>query len=146
MKNHINIPAGDSPLPSLDAVKTVLFSMNSCLELLCLIEEEARRGHNEPLMSLLESADNYRITHVETKDGEDGEDLVSMTTDFNAGSVELGRDTDGVYICMNSHGVVLGTHLESMSRQAVALEVILREAQRFAMSRMDEYGDNSDDS
>ena len=102
MKNHVNIPAGDSPLPSLDAVKTVLFSMNSCLELLCLIEEEARRGHNEPLMSLLESADNYRITHVETKDGEDGEDLVSMTTDFNAGSVELGHDSDGVANCCRS--------------------------------------------
>lgn len=145
MKNHVNIPAGDSPLPSLDAVKTVLFSMNSCLELLCLIEEEARRGHNEPLMSLLESADNYRITHVETKDGEDGEDLVSMTTDFNAGSVELGHDSDGVYICMTAHDVMLGTHLESMSRQAMALEVILHEAQTFAMSRMDEYGDDSNE-
>lgn len=46
---------------------------------------------------------------------------------------------------MNAHDVMLGTHLESMSRQAMALEVILHEAQTFAMSRMDEYGDDSNE-
>ena len=145
MKNHVNISSGDSPLPSMDVLKIMLFSMDSCLRMLCLVEEEARHGNVEPLMSLLESVDNYRrLTYVESDD-EDDEVLVSMAV-HNSSSVKLGRDTDGVYICMDSHGVVLGMHLESMSRQAVALEVILREAQRFAASRMDEYGDNSDDS
>ena len=145
MKNHVNISSGDSPLPSMDVLKIMLFSMDSCLRMLCSVEEEARHGNVEPLTSLLESVDNYRrLTYVESDD-EDDEVLVSMAV-HNSSSVKLGRDTDGVYICMDSHGVVLGMHLESMSRQAVALEVILREAQRFAMSRMDEYGDNSDDS
>ena len=145
MKNHVNISSGDSPLPSMDVLKIMLFSMDSCLRMLCSVEEEARHGNVEPLMSLMDSVDNYRrLTYVESDD-EDDEVLVSMTV-HNSSSVELGRDTDGVYICMKSHGVILGTHVESMSRQAVALEVILHEAQRFAMSRMDEHGDNSDDS
>lgn len=145
MRNHVNMSTEDSPLPSLDVLKIMLDSMDSCLRMLCLVEEEARHGNTEPLTSLLESVDNYRrLTYVESDD-EDDEVLVSMTV-HNSSSVKLGRDIDGVYICMDSHGVVLGMHLESMSRQAVALEVILREAQRFAASRMDEYGDNSDDS
>ena len=138
------MPTEDSPLPSMNALKIMLDSMDSCLRMLCLVEEETRHGNVEPLTSLLDSVDNYRLTHVESDD-EDDEVLVSMAV-HNSSSVELGRDTDGVYICMKSHGVMLGTHVESMSRQAVALEVILHEAQRFAMSRMDEHGDNSDDS
>lgn len=145
MRNHVNISTEDSPLPSMDVLKIMLSSMDSCLRMLCLVEEEVRHGNAEPLTSLLESVDDYRLTHVESDDGDD-EVLVSMAVHVNSSSVELGRDIDGVYICMDSHGVVLGTHVESMSRQAVALEVILHEAQRFAMSRMDEHGDNSDDS
>lgn len=145
MKNHVNMPTEDSPLPSMNALKIMLSSMDSCLRMLCLVEEESRYGNAEPLTSLLESVDDYRLTHVEYDDGDD-DVLVSMAVHVNSSSVELGRDTDGVYICMTAHDVVLSTYLESMSRQAVALEVILHEAQRFAMSRMDEYGDNSDDS
>ena len=145
MRNHVNISSGDSPLPSMDVLKIMLSSMDSCLQMLCSVEEEARYGNVEPLTSLLESVDDYRLTHVESDDG-DEEVLVYMAVHVNSSSVELGRDIDGVYICMTAHDVVLSTYLESMSRQAVALEVILHEAQRFAMSRMDEYGDNSDDS
>lgn len=145
MRNHVNISSGDSPLPSMNALKIMLDSMDSCLRMLCSVEEEARHGNVESLTSLLESVDNYRLTHVESDDGDD-EVLVSMSVHVNSSSVELGRDTDGVYICMNSHGVVLSTHLESMSRQVMALEVILHEAQTFAMSRMSGYGDESDDS
>lgn len=145
MRNHVNMSTEDSPLPSMDVLKIMLFSMDSCLRMLCSVEEEARHGNAEPLTSLLESVDDYRRTHVESDDGDD-EVFVSMAVNVNSSSVELGRDIDGVYICMTAHDIVLSTYLESMSRQAVALEIVLHEAQRFAMSRMDEYGDNSDDS
>ncbi|MEA5660206.1 MAG: hypothetical protein R5N75_08885 [Cutibacterium granulosum] len=145
MRNHVNMSTEDSPLPSMDVLKIMLFSMDSCLRMLCSVEEEARHGNAEPLTSLLESVDDYRLTHVESDDGDD-EVFVSMAVNVNSSSVELGRDIDGVYICMTAHDIVLSTYLESMSRQAVALEIVLHEAQRFAMSRMDEYGDNSDDS
>ena len=145
MRNHVNMSTEDSPLPSMDVLKIMLFSMDSCLRMLCSVEEEARHGNAEPLTSLLESVDDYRLTHVESDDGDD-EVFVSMAVNVNSSSVELGCDIDGVYICMTAHDIVLSTYLESMSRQAVALEIVLHEAQRFAMSRMDEYGDNSDDS
>ena len=64
MRNHVNISTEDSPLPSMDVLKIMLDSMDSCLRMLCSVEE-ARHGNVEPLTSLLESVDNYRLTHVD---------------------------------------------------------------------------------